>query len=128
MKMSAFRLLPALCAGAAVALMAAGVAAAEMKVKVTNSAVNPVTFNLDGKSKDIRPRKALTYTVDTLTPVFSIYFHNGVADRGEIELAQSGPVVGEADGIEYRCLTLREDGMDVEPKDECAKKVNKPKK
>lgn len=112
-------------AGLAVALMVAGAASAEMKVRVKNAGVNPVTFNLDGKSRDIRPRKSLTYTVDTLSPTFSIFFHNGVMDRNEVDLGQSMAVVGEKDGLEYRCLTLTEEGMEVEPKDVCETWINK---
>ena len=41
---------------------------------------------------------ALTYTVDTSTPTFSIFFHNGVMDRGEVELDQALPVTGPAGG------------------------------
>jgi len=119
------------CAASVVALLAAPAlaqdAAAPQKVRVTNGAVNPVTFNLDGKSKDIRPRKALTYTVDTTTPTYSIYFHNGVADRGEVELAQAAPVIGP-DGAQYRCLLLSDTGMEVELAEDCNKKVNKPKR
>lgn len=126
MTRSAFHQLPALAAGLAVVLSAGAAASAESKVKVTNAGVNPVTFNLDGKSKDIRPRKALTYTVDTMVPTFSIYFHNGVADRGEIDMAGT-PVVTGPDGLEYRCLTLTEEGFDFDLKDVCEAKVNKPK-
>ncbi len=115
----------------AAAVLAAGSASAQdgpqIKVRVTNIGVNPVTFSLDGKSKDIRPRKALTYTVDEMTPVYSVFFHNGVADRSTVELAQSAPVTGAEDGLTYYCLTLEETGMEVESKEDCEKRVNKPK-
>jgi opacity protein-like surface antigen len=118
------------CAGSALALVATAPALAQdvvqQKVRVTNGAVNPVTFNLDGKSKDIRPRKALTFTVGTWTPTFSIYFHNGVMDRGDINLNQSAAVIGP-DGAQYRCILLGDTGMEVEPQSDCEKKVNKPK-
>jgi hypothetical protein len=128
MTRSVFRHLPALGAGLAIALLGAGAAAsAESKVRVTNAAVNPVTFSLDGKSKDIRPRKAMTFTVDTMSPTYSLYFHNGVADRGEVDMLGTPTVMG-ADGLEYRCLTLRDDGFDFDLKDDCDKKINKPKK
>lgn len=118
----------AMPAGLAVAaLLVAGTASAQMKVRVTNAGVNPVTFSLDGKSKDIRPRKALTFTVDKLTPTYSLFFLNGVGDRGEVELAQSAPVTGAEDGLTYYCLRLEETGMEVEPKEDCDKRVNKPK-
>jgi hypothetical protein len=126
MNTTAFRMLPA--ALGAAALLAAGAAvAAEMKVRVTNAAENPVTFTLEGKSRDIRSRKAATFTVTTLTPGYSLFFANGVGDRGQVDLSMAGAVVSAEDGLEYRCLTLGDDGMEMEFSEDCAKKVNKPK-
>jgi hypothetical protein len=122
---------PLVCAACALGLAASAPAfaqdAAPQKVRVTNGGVNPVTFSLDGKSRDIRPRKALTYGVETSTPTYSVYFHNGVMDRGEVDLDQSAPVTGP-DGARYRCILLNEEGMEVEAREDCDKKVNKPKK
>lgn len=126
MNTTTFYMLPA-ALGAVALLAATAAAAAEIKVRVTNAAENPVTFTLDGKSRDIRSRKAATFTATNLNPAYSLFFANGVGDRGQVDLAQAGPVISAEDGLEYRCLTLGDDGMELEFSEDCAKKVNKPK-